>query len=336
VRLAAKKQKQAKKTRDTLMAEKLKDIGLEKAMSPAEKKAHELKKEQKEKEFSARMANLVHQHELELPKNSTAHSTLMNRCILMMGTMLHVPAAARRLVDAGGLGLVEACLDVHIEDIYGAAANFIGNLSVSAPDLVNANNFKDPKHVIEGICRTMNDVITSASPADRRAGPNKSGMVLMRALTIIRKKDGWIRYFDEAIEEGDEGIGQFLEMMFDATRRARVPGFSGEGPTAAAAAATAAVVIDPRGGGSGGDRAARASAQGLAPRVYSGERDDGIDASVGTLTGELRPCSCCGKIESFKREWKACSGCKLEHYCGRDCQVAAWKAGHKRACQAKE
>ena len=30
---------------------------------------------------------------------------------------------------------------------------------------------------------------------------------------------------------------------------------------------------------------------------------------------------------------KACAGCNIVHYCGRDCSVAAWNSGHKAACK---
>ncbi len=29
-----------------------------------------------------------------------------------------------------------------------------------------------------------------------------------------------------------------------------------------------------------------------------------------------------------------CSGCGITKYCGRDCQVAHWKGGHKAECKA--
>ncbi|KAJ7481953.1 hypothetical protein FB451DRAFT_1237638 [Mycena latifolia] len=40
----------------------------------------------------------------------------------------------------------------------------------------------------------------------------------------------------------------------------------------------------------------------------------------------------CGKI-CKKAEFKRCSGCKSQHYCSRDCQVADWRAGHRADCR---
>ena len=33
---------------------------------------------------------------------------------------------------------------------------------------------------------------------------------------------------------------------------------------------------------------------------------------------------------------KACTRCKATHYCGRACQTAHWKAGHKQFCVTPE
>jgi len=37
----------------------------------------------------------------------------------------------------------------------------------------------------------------------------------------------------------------------------------------------------------------------------------------------------CGKVLHTPLQ---CARCKKAHYCSRDCQVAAWKGGHKREC----
>jgi ankyrin repeat protein len=39
-------------------------------------------------------------------------------------------------------------------------------------------------------------------------------------------------------------------------------------------------------------------------------------------------CHMCGKASKFK-----CSKCKQYRYCGRDCQTAHWKKGHKKECK---
>ena len=213
VKLADEKRKQALKRRDKLTSDMLSAVRLRSSMNPAELRVYELEQEQKKREFSAKMANIAHHYELETAENGTWRSTMLNRCVLMMGTMLHDPDAPRRLLDAGGLGLVEACIDVPIEDTYSAAANFIGNLSAVDGDYVKAENFKDPKHVIESILRNMNNEIHVASATgNMRAGPNKSGMILMRAVGILREKDSWSKYFDEVMAEAEPGTKELLKL----------------------------------------------------------------------------------------------------------------------------
>ena len=56
------------------------------------------------------------------------------------------------------------------------------------------------------------------------------------------------------------------------------------------------------------------------------------DAGAGVpLTKAVKPCARCGttSVQTHK-----CAGCKGPYYCGRECQKADWKAGHKAACQA--
>ena len=44
-------------------------------------------------------------------------------------------------------------------------------------------------------------------------------------------------------------------------------------------------------------------------------------------------CSYCyKKAGSIKETLKCCAKCKAAWYCGRDCQVKAWKEGHKFDC----
>lgn len=45
-----------------------------------------------------------------------------------------------------------------------------------------------------------------------------------------------------------------------------------------------------------------------------------------------RVCAGCGREEQQPETWKACKGCRAVAYCGRHCQVSAWKAAHKPEC----
>lgn len=52
----------------------------------------------------------------------------------------------------------------------------------------------------------------------------------------------------------------------------------------------------------------------------------------------LNRCGCCGKgkDESEGRRLHTCTACKCIVYCGKDCQVAHWKMGHKIDCAVVE
>ena len=47
-------------------------------------------------------------------------------------------------------------------------------------------------------------------------------------------------------------------------------------------------------------------------------------------------CGHCAAQASSGTSLKSCSGCGIVAYCGRDCQVAHWKAGHKKDCKARK
>ena len=44
-------------------------------------------------------------------------------------------------------------------------------------------------------------------------------------------------------------------------------------------------------------------------------------------------CDVCGKARSPDARLSVCTKCKLACYCSRECQVQAWKSGHKKACR---
>lgn len=51
-----------------------------------------------------------------------------------------------------------------------------------------------------------------------------------------------------------------------------------------------------------------------------------------TAAATLKSCAKCNKTEQVLKEFSLCSQCRQVHYCGRDCQVADWKA-HKKFCK---
>ena len=49
----------------------------------------------------------------------------------------------------------------------------------------------------------------------------------------------------------------------------------------------------------------------------------------------LRFCNQCQSQEKHRGEYKCCAKCKKAHYCSSECQVKAWKRGHKQECEEK-
>lgn len=57
---------------------------------------------------------------------------------------------------------------------------------------------------------------------------------------------------------------------------------------------------------------------------------------MGSLDPNLLSNQECHNCRKLVKDPKTCSACKVAVYCSKDCQIAAWKCGHKRECkQAK-
>ena len=44
-------------------------------------------------------------------------------------------------------------------------------------------------------------------------------------------------------------------------------------------------------------------------------------------------CANCGKEVQAGEKYKQCSKCKAQWYCSKECQVEAWRAGHRNDCK---
>ena len=53
-----------------------------------------------------------------------------------------------------------------------------------------------------------------------------------------------------------------------------------------------------------------------------------------SISGASTRCSTCGKTETEVAKLSLCSGCRSTRYCSKECQIRAWKEGHKLACKA--
>ena len=69
-------------------------------------------------------------------------------------------------------------------------------------------------------------------------------------------------------------------------------------------------------------------------REEKGSNEKGGCKGESCGVGSQSPRVCCSNTgcEVSGESLKACGRCKMARYCERDCQVAHWKAGHKKDC----
>ena len=69
------------------------------------------------------------------------------------------------------------------------------------------------------------------------------------------------------------------------------------------------------------------------PNQASGSNTNASGIRGGSARGakSITPCVRCGTTAVATHK---CAGCLGPHYCGRECQKADWKAGHKAVCKA--
>ena len=67
--------------------------------------------------------------------------------------------------------------------------------------------------------------------------------------------------------------------------------------------------------------------------VAPGSLDD-VMPSLDRPARPARACAHCGAVSGTDGvRLKKCDRCRKARYCGRQCQKAAWKSGHKEECQ---
>ncbi|EJK45795.1 hypothetical protein THAOC_35572, partial [Thalassiosira oceanica] len=66
-------------------------------------------------------------------------------------------------------------------------------------------------------------------------------------------------------------------------------------------------------------------------------RDIGYEDAMGALEGlesrGQKSCANCSKRAETGEKYKHCSKCRAQWYCSKECQVEAWRAGHKQDCK---
>lgn len=59
------------------------------------------------------------------------------------------------------------------------------------------------------------------------------------------------------------------------------------------------------------------------------------EALLGLLLCDRAGCSNMEETSELKLVTTVCAGCRTERYCSRDCQVAAWRRGHRLKCTGR-
>jgi zinc finger MYND domain-containing protein 10 len=167
------------------------------------------------------------------------------------------------------------------------------------------------------------DEMSMGGVQDAAVEGGAAGALLLEALPVMR--EGIVEEALRGEGEGDGGDGgdggEALSLVSVGRRAARAPRLTW--PEVAARIARGAMRVRRTGGKKkeGGDAA---GSDDDADLVALGDyyTEDAFDEG---LLGEPK-CARCGKAAE-----KRCSRCQNEWYCGRECQVAAWK-GHKVVC----
>ena len=62
--------------------------------------------------------------------------------------------------------------------------------------------------------------------------------------------------------------------------------------------------------------------------------DEDARKKLEAWTGDMqRSCANCGKEAQADEKFKQCSKCRAQWYCCKECQVEAWRVGHKKDCK---
>ena len=70
-------------------------------------------------------------------------------------------------------------------------------------------------------------------------------------------------------------------------------------------------------------------------RYCSTECRTALERGMQCNTQTGKHCAHCQRQGSPGFLFKVCAGCNDTRYCGRDCQKADWKAGHKAVCKGQ-
>jgi MYND finger len=218
---------------------------------------------------------------------------LLARAFLTMSAMHQFDP--NRLLQANSLHAVESCIDAPSTDTNTSALFYLNNVRVQRRRSFLPMEFCDPLHLLVSLCRR----IRSMPSVDCL---NRADFSALEMACCFRDEPEWQPYFQQAQELNDEDVGFVISRVLPTFVWKRASGDCASVPEA------------------------------TDTPCPNDESQDYIHPACADLTGKLKRCFSCGKIESRKGELKACIRCEVALYCGRDCQRADWKK-HKKECK---
>ncbi|XRA99156.1 MYND-type domain-containing protein [Pycnococcus provasolii] len=204
-----------------------------------------------------------------------------------------------RTLKCGVMYAASCLLDVPCEDTFTGAFNAIANVAASGGlACIGTDAFPDCDHVVHSVMwGIINTSMPSLTGGKQKQSPTQSDFVMMRCGAMLYHAPGFKAHFRKFNKE-NPGIepNWFYKKFFEE-------------------------------GGLYGQYAR------IAERPTRDDDDvrEGGNAGCRSMTGHLRACGFCAKLEPSRGEFRSCGQCRQVWYCGRECQKGHWKV-HKKEC----
>jgi hypothetical protein len=108
-------------------------------------------------------------------------------------------------------------------------------------------------------------------------------------------------------------------------------------PSSQAPAVSTAVADTGRGGcpAGGSSQASARAAAGASTSVAAAPATAATGSGGGGSSSKVKPSKPCAHCKQAFPKLLRCTRCRGVSYCSKECQVAHWKAGHKKVCQER-
>ena len=230
-----------------------------------------------------------------------------SRSMLLLSTIVVHKDAHKRFNKIDFLPLAAACLDSKQIDLQCAALGVLGNYIASSFShnyaMPQPSDFPDPDHIIDSLEHHMDMAALNKEPGSKR---EMSIIQLAKTLTINPK---WCSHLKKI--QPDSVLSMMLGQV---SISSNLPG-------------SKKYVADTTTKKYASDTATKGRGESYEDMSYLPI----VSKGCSTLTGGLKSCSLCGKMEKKRKQMKSCSACKTVQYCNRECQKAHWKK-HKKDC----